>query len=95
MLVVWKTEMVSLFIFEIARDFLSQGQKTFYIFRVRILFAGDDVTDEDAMKALKGMAISFRIVTNHVSLYMCESCADFTVFGLFGSLWKTRNSVIQ
>ena len=45
---------------------LSLYFKTFFRFRVRILFAGDDVTDEDAMKALKGMAISFRIVNNHV-----------------------------
>jgi trehalose 6-phosphate synthase/phosphatase len=32
--------------------------------RIRILYAGDDVTDEDAMTALKGMAYTFRIVSN-------------------------------
>lgn len=28
---------------------------------VKVLFAGDDTTDEDAMKALKGHALTFRI----------------------------------
>ncbi len=35
--------------------------------RIRILFAGDDVTDEDAITALKGMAFTFRIVSNHLT----------------------------
>ena len=35
--------------------------------RVRIIFAGDDVTDEDAINALKGMAMTFRIVSNQVN----------------------------
>lgn len=29
--------------------------------RINIIYVGDDVTDEDAMKALKGMATSFRV----------------------------------
>ena len=29
--------------------------------KIKIVFAGDDVTDEDAMVALKGVAYSFRI----------------------------------
>ncbi|KAL1140025.1 hypothetical protein AAG570_007002 [Ranatra chinensis] len=29
--------------------------------RVRIIYVGDDVTDEDAMQALKGMAVTFRV----------------------------------
>eukprot|EP00096_Caligus_rogercresseyi_P014871 TRINITY_DN7350_c0_g1_i1.p1 TRINITY_DN7350_c0_g1~~TRINITY_DN7350_c0_g1_i1.p1 ORF type:complete len:769 (-),score=99.59 TRINITY_DN7350_c0_g1_i1:124-2430(-) len=33
----------------------------------RVLFAGDDVTDEDAMIALKGMAKTFRIVNHHMT----------------------------
>ena len=36
--------------------------------RVRIIFAGDDVTDEDAINALKGMAMTFRIVSNQVNI---------------------------
>merc|ERR1711892_1391343 len=31
---------------------------------IRIIFAGDDLTDEDAMKALKGLAYSFRVVNS-------------------------------
>jgi trehalose 6-phosphate synthase/phosphatase len=33
--------------------------------RVRIIYAGDDVTDEDAMQALKGMAITYRVTASH------------------------------
>ena len=32
--------------------------------RIRIIYAGDDLTDEDAMEALKGMAFSFRVVNS-------------------------------
>lgn len=35
--------------------------------RIRIIFAGDDVTDEDAILALKGMAFTFRIVSTHLT----------------------------
>jgi len=35
--------------------------------RVRVIFAGDDVTDEDAISALRGMAVTFRIVGSHVT----------------------------
>ena len=38
------------------------------LLRVRIIFAGDDVTDEDAINALKGMAMTFRIVSNQVNI---------------------------
>merc|ERR1712013_264532 len=31
---------------------------------IRIIFAGDDLTDEDAMKALKGLAFNFRVVNS-------------------------------
>ncbi|KAK9507846.1 hypothetical protein O3M35_007620 [Rhynocoris fuscipes] len=34
--------------------------------RVTIIYAGDDNTDEDAMQALKGMAITFRVTTNDI-----------------------------
>ena len=40
----------------------------FLLVRVRIIFAGDDVTDEDAITALKGMAMTFRIVSSHVRI---------------------------
>jgi len=33
--------------------------------RVRIIYAGDDVTDEDAITALKGMAVTFRVTPSH------------------------------
>merc|ERR1719154_130818 len=32
--------------------------------RIRVIFAGDDLTDEDAMKALQGLAYSFRVVNS-------------------------------
>ena len=35
--------------------------------RVRIIYAGDDNTDEDAMTALKGMAFSFRVVNSNLA----------------------------
>ena len=35
--------------------------------RVRIIYAGDDNTDEDAMTALKGMAFSFRVVNSNLT----------------------------
>ncbi|XP_014221069.1 alpha,alpha-trehalose-phosphate synthase [UDP-forming] A isoform X1 [Trichogramma pretiosum] len=34
--------------------------------RIRIIYAGDDNTDEDAMKALKGMAATFRVASSHI-----------------------------
>ncbi|KAK0178316.1 hypothetical protein PV328_002276 [Microctonus aethiopoides] len=34
--------------------------------RIRIIYAGDDNTDEDAMKALKGMAATFRVTSSHI-----------------------------
>ena len=35
--------------------------------KVRIIYAGDDNTDEDAMTALKGMAFSFRVVNSNLT----------------------------
>ena len=35
--------------------------------RIRIIYAGDDVTDEDAMTALKGLAFSFRVVNSNLT----------------------------
>ena len=38
--------------------------------KIKIIFAGDDVTDEDAMSALKGVAHSFRYVQPYSKLYI-------------------------
>ncbi|XP_018007795.1 alpha,alpha-trehalose-phosphate synthase [UDP-forming] [Hyalella azteca] len=35
-----------------------------WLSRISVIFAGDDRTDEDAMKALQGMAISFRVTAS-------------------------------
>lgn len=40
--------------------------------RIRIIYSGDDLTDEDAMQALKGMAFSFRVCNSG----MVQTCAD-------------------
>lgn len=40
--------------------------------RIRIIYAGDDVTDEDAMQALKGMAATFRVTQSQ----MVRTAAD-------------------
>ncbi|XP_064215204.1 uncharacterized protein Tps1 isoform X1 [Tribolium castaneum] len=34
--------------------------------RIRIIYAGDDTTDEDAMQALKGMAATFRVTSSSI-----------------------------
>lgn len=34
--------------------------------RIRIIYVGDDVTDEDAMMALKGMAATFRVTSSNI-----------------------------
>ncbi|XP_055592662.1 uncharacterized protein LOC129749877 [Uranotaenia lowii] len=34
--------------------------------RIKIIYAGDDVTDEDAMMALKGMAATFRVTSSQI-----------------------------
>ena len=36
-------------------------------FRIRIIYAGDDVTDEDAISALKGMAFTFRVSNSNLT----------------------------
>ena len=37
------------------------------MFRIRIIYAGDDVTDEDAISALKGMSFTFRISNSNLT----------------------------
>ncbi|KAF5292542.1 hypothetical protein FQR65_LT01688 [Abscondita terminalis] len=40
--------------------------------RIRIIYAGDDVTDEDAMMALKGMAATFRVTSSAITKTSAE-----------------------
>jgi len=39
---------------------------------IRIIFAGDDLTDEDAMKALKGLAYNFRVINSDLVQTMAD-----------------------
>ena len=59
-----------------------QGDAAIYILRsafgvnwsrdIRTIFAGDDLTDEDAMKALKGLAYNFRVVNSGLVQTMAD-----------------------
>nr|CAD7403123.1 unnamed protein product [Timema cristinae] len=40
--------------------------------RIRIIYVGDDTTDEDAMQALKGMAATFRVAASHIVRTVAE-----------------------
>ncbi|KAF5294009.1 hypothetical protein FQA39_LY13563 [Lamprigera yunnana] len=40
--------------------------------RIRIIYVGDDVTDEDAMLALKGMAATFRVTSSAITKTSAE-----------------------
>lgn len=46
-----------------------------WVNKVKVIFAGDDTTDEDAMRALKGKGLSFRVSANPE----IETHADFRV----------------
>jgi trehalose 6-phosphate synthase/phosphatase len=43
------------------------GSSKCHVRRIRIIYAGDDTTDEDAITALKGMAFSFRVASSHLT----------------------------
>ena len=69
------------------QSFILQGDAAIYILRsafgvnwsqdIRIIFAGDDLTDEDAMKALKGLAYNFRVVNSGLVQTMADHrCPD-------------------
>ena len=66
----------------------------FLIVRVRIIFAGDDVTDEDAITALKGMAMTFRIVSSHVRIdtFTYHNCLEMTGTS-FVQIWRFFNQL--
>ena len=73
--------------------FMMQGDAAIYILRsafgvnwsrdIRIIFAGDDLTDEDAMKALKGLAYNFRVVNSGLVQTMADHRCLETDFFLF------------
>ena len=66
----------------------------FFLFRVRIIFAGDDVTDEDAINALKGMAMTFRIVSNQVNVIVVSQYLP-TIFVInYFSIEPINNTLI-
>lgn len=44
--------------------------------KVKVVFIGDDATDEDAMQALKGIGRTFRVTHNKPNI---ETYADFCV----------------
>ena len=72
-----------------------QGDAAIYILRsafgvnwsrdIRIIFAGDDLTDEDAMKALKGLAYNFRVVNSGLVQTMADHRYPDIIF--FGKIY--------
>uniref|UniRef100_A0A2A4IU33 Trehalose 6-phosphate phosphatase n=1 Tax=Heliothis virescens TaxID=7102 RepID=A0A2A4IU33_HELVI len=59
--------------------------------RIRIIYAGDDVTDEDAMLALKGMAATFRIASSHITKTSAERRLSSTDSVLAMLKWVERH----
>ncbi|KAL1509605.1 hypothetical protein ABEB36_004315 [Hypothenemus hampei] len=60
---------------------------------VKVIFAGDDTTDEDAMLALKGNALTFRIVPNpgfetHANKLLSSTESVVYILKLISSLLK-------
>ena len=66
----------------------------FLIARVRIIFAGDDVTDEDAITALKGMAMTFRIVSSHVRINTTWHNGHGMIDTAFVQIWRFLESIM-
>ena len=70
-----------------------QGDAAIYILRsafgvkwnrdIRTIFAGDDLTDEDAMKTLKGLAYNFRVVNSGLVQTMADHRFIFCVQYIF------------
>ncbi|XP_028040249.1 alpha,alpha-trehalose-phosphate synthase [UDP-forming] [Bombyx mandarina] len=59
--------------------------------RIRIIYAGDDNTDEDAMLALKGMAATFRIVSSNIIKTSAERRLSSTDSVLAMLKWVERH----
>ncbi|XP_045768710.1 alpha,alpha-trehalose-phosphate synthase [UDP-forming] [Maniola jurtina] len=59
--------------------------------RIRIIYAGDDVTDEDAMLALKGMAATFRIASSTITKTSAERRLSSTDSVLAMLKWVERH----
>ncbi|XP_072939133.1 uncharacterized protein Tps1 isoform X2 [Epargyreus clarus] len=59
--------------------------------RIRVIYAGDDVTDEDAMLALKGMAATFRIASSHITKTAAERRLSSTDSVLAMLKWVERH----
>ncbi|KAL4715519.1 hypothetical protein ACJJTC_009145 [Scirpophaga incertulas] len=59
--------------------------------RIRVIYAGDDNTDEDAMLALKGMAATFRIASSHITKTSAERRLSSTDSVLSMLKWVERH----
>lgn len=59
--------------------------------RIRVIYAGDDVTDEDAMLALKGMAATFRIASSNIIKTSAERRLSSTDSVLAMLKWVERH----
>ncbi|XP_071055913.1 uncharacterized protein [Onthophagus taurus] len=59
--------------------------------RVRIIYVGDDVTDEDAMQALKGMAATFRVTSSQITKTSAERRLPSTDSVLTMLRWVERH----
>lgn len=79
----------------------NKGQASLFILRssfgiewskqVKIIYAGDDVTDEDAMKALKGIAATFRVTQSQIVETSAEYCLPSTESVLDMLKWIENN----
>ncbi|KAB0799711.1 hypothetical protein PPYR_07591 [Photinus pyralis] len=59
--------------------------------RIRIIYAGDDTTDEDAMVALKGMAATFRVISSPITKTSAERRLSSTDSVLTLLKWVERH----
>ncbi|CAH1184203.1 unnamed protein product [Phyllotreta striolata] len=59
--------------------------------RIRIIYVGDDQTDEDAMLALKGMAATFRVTTSQITKTSAERRLPSTDAVLTMLKWVERH----